>query len=43
MPTYNRSNHLEMIEYLDSDFVGCVDTRKITFGYLFLLAEGAIS
>ena len=31
------------IGYLDSDFVGCVDTRKSTFGYLFLLAEGAIS
>ncbi|KAA0055982.1 Retrovirus-related Pol polyprotein from transposon TNT 1-94 [Cucumis melo var. makuwa] len=27
----------------DSDFAGCVDTRKFTFGYLFLLAEGAIS
>ena len=24
-------------------FFGCVDTRKSTFGYLFLLAEGAIS
>ncbi|KAA0047099.1 Retrovirus-related Pol polyprotein from transposon TNT 1-94 [Cucumis melo var. makuwa] len=29
--------------YQNSDFVGCVDTRKSTFGYLFLLAEGAIS
>ncbi|KAA0060866.1 Retrovirus-related Pol polyprotein from transposon TNT 1-94 [Cucumis melo var. makuwa] len=41
--TYKRSGHLEMIGYSDSDFVGCVDTRKSTFGYLFLLAEGAIS
>ena len=24
-----------MIGYLDSDFTGCVDTRKSTFGYLF--------
>ncbi|PHT56192.1 hypothetical protein CQW23_04678 [Capsicum baccatum] len=27
----------------DSDYVGCVDTRKSIFGYLFLLAGGAIS
>ena len=43
MLTYRRSNHLEVIGYSDSDYAGCVDTRKSTFGYLFLLAEGAIS
>ncbi|KAL0533145.1 hypothetical protein IC582_030360 [Cucumis melo] len=43
MLTYKRSDHLEVIEYSDSDFARCVDTRKSTFGYLFLLAEGAIS
>ncbi|TYK30037.1 Retrovirus-related Pol polyprotein from transposon TNT 1-94 [Cucumis melo var. makuwa] len=43
MLTYKRSDHLEVIGYSDSDFVECVDTRKSTFGYLFLLAEGAIS
>ncbi|KAA0039623.1 Retrovirus-related Pol polyprotein from transposon TNT 1-94 [Cucumis melo var. makuwa] len=43
MLTYKRSDHLEVIGYLDSDFAGCVDIRKSTFGYLFLLAEGAIS
>ena len=32
-----------MIGYLDSDFAGCVDSRKSTFGYLFLLGEGTIS
>ncbi|KAA0035722.1 Retrovirus-related Pol polyprotein from transposon TNT 1-94 [Cucumis melo var. makuwa] len=31
------------VAMLDSKFAGCVDTRKSTFGYLFLLAEGAIS
>ncbi|KAL4032754.1 hypothetical protein IC575_005836 [Cucumis melo] len=43
MLTYKRSNHLEVIGYSVSDFTRCVDTRKSTFGYLFFLAEGAIS
>jgi len=43
MLTSKRSNHLEVIGYSDSDFVGCVDSRKSTFSYLFLLAGGAIS
>ena len=43
MLTYRRSNHLEVIGYSNSDYAGCVDTRKFTFGYLFLLVEGAIS
>ena len=29
--------------YTDSDFSSCLDNKKSTFGYLFLLAEGAIS
>ncbi|XP_070035119.1 secreted RxLR effector protein 161-like [Nicotiana tabacum] len=43
MLMYRRSKHLEAIGYSDSYFVGCIDTRKSTFGYLFQLAEGAIS
>ena len=43
MLTFRRSDQLEVIGYLDSDFAGCVDSRKSTFGYLFLLGEGAIS
>jgi len=43
MLTYKRSDHLEVIRYIDSDFAGCVDTRKSTFGYVYLLAGGAIS
>ena len=41
--TYRRSNQLEVIGYSDSDYAGCIDTRKSTFGYIFLLAGGAIS
>ncbi|KAG7564986.1 Integrase catalytic core [Arabidopsis suecica] len=43
MLTYRRSDNLEVIGYSDSDYAGCVDSRKSTFGYLFLLAGGAIS
>ena len=43
MLTFRRSDQLEVIGYSDSDFAGCVDSRKSTFGYLFLLGEGSIS
>ena len=32
-----------MIGYLDSNFAGCVDSRKSTSGYIFMVAGGAIS
>ena len=43
MPNYKKYDHLEVIGYTDSDFFGCMDTRKSTFGYVYLLARGAIS
>ena len=43
MLMYKRSNHLKVIGYSNSDFIGCIDCRKSTFGYLFLLREGATS
>lgn len=43
MLTYRRTDSLEVIGYSDSDFAGCVDTRKSTSGYIFMLAGGAIS
>ncbi|XP_019236228.1 PREDICTED: uncharacterized protein LOC109216520 [Nicotiana attenuata] len=43
MLMYRRSKHLEVVGYSDSNFVGCIGTKKSTFGYLFQLAEGAIS
>jgi len=43
MLMYRRSNELEVIGYSDSDFAGCIDTRKSTFGYLFMISQGAIS
>ena len=43
MLTYRKSDHLEVIGYTDSDFADCVDTRKSTFGYVYLLVRGVIS
>ena len=43
MLTFRRSDHFDVIGYSDSDYAGCVDTRKSTFEYLFLLDGGAIS
>ncbi|XP_037494733.1 secreted RxLR effector protein 161-like [Jatropha curcas] len=41
--TYRKSSHLEVVGYSDLDYADCVDSRKSTFGYLFLLAGGAVS
>jgi hypothetical protein len=43
MLTYNRSDLLEIVGYIDSDFAGCPNSRKSTSGYIFLLASGAVS
>ncbi|WJZ95165.1 hypothetical protein VitviT2T_013955 [Vitis vinifera] len=43
MLTYRRSSHLEIVGYSDSDFAGCLDSRRSTSGYIFMLAGGAVS
>ncbi|XP_068655818.1 secreted RxLR effector protein 161-like [Aristolochia californica] len=43
MLMYRQTNNLEVIGYSDSDFAGCIDSRKSTSGYIFLMASGAIS
>jgi hypothetical protein len=43
MLTYKRTDNLEVIGYSYSDFAGCVDSQKSTSGYVFTLANGAIS
>ena len=39
---YRQTDCLEVIDYLGSDYVGCVDSRKSTFGYIFMLAVGVV-
>jgi hypothetical protein len=41
MLTYRRSDDLQIVGYSDSDYAG--DDRKSTSGYIFTLAQGAIS
>ncbi|KAL6330825.1 hypothetical protein AAG906_009253 [Vitis piasezkii] len=43
MLTYYRSSHLEIMGYSDSDFAGCLDNRRSTSSYIFMLVGGAVS
>jgi hypothetical protein len=43
MLKYRRSDNLEVVGYTDADFAGCVDSRKSTSGYIYMLSGGAIS
>ena len=43
MLTYRMSDRLKIVGYSDSDFVGRLDSKRSTSGYIFTLAGGAIS
>ncbi|RVW29585.1 Retrovirus-related Pol polyprotein from transposon TNT 1-94 [Vitis vinifera] len=43
MLMYRRTNNLEVIGYSDSDYVGCIDLRKSTSRYVFMLAGEVVS
>ena len=43
MLTYRFTDTLEVVGFNDSDYAGCVDDKKSTSGYIFMMAEGAIS
>ncbi|WKA00179.1 hypothetical protein VitviT2T_018563 [Vitis vinifera] len=38
-----QTDNLELIGYFDSNYTGCINSRKSTSGYVFMLAGGAIS
>ena len=40
---YRQKDNLDLVGYSDADFVGCVDSCKSTSGYIFIMADGAIS
>jgi hypothetical protein len=40
MLTFRKLDNLKVIGYSDSDFSGCVDSKKSTSCYIFILARG---
>ena len=43
MLTYRRTDTFEVVGFSDSDYVGCVDDKKSTSGYIFIMDEEAFS
>ena len=43
MLIYRQSDHLDLIGYSDVDFAGCVDSKKSTSGYIFMMAGAAVA
>ena len=43
MLTYQRSNILDVVGFCDAHFAGCIDDKKFTMGYIFMMAGGAVS
>ena len=39
MLTYRCINTLEVVSFSDFDYAGCVDNKKSTFGFIFMMAE----
>ena len=42
MLTYRHTNTLEVVGFSDFDYASCVDDKKSTSGYTFMMVEGAI-
>ena len=43
MLTYRHTDTLRVIGFSDFDYLGCVDDKKSNYGYIFMMAEGAVS
>ena len=43
MLTYRHTNILDVVGFCDADFSGCIDDKKSTTGYIFMMAGGAVS
>ena len=43
MLRYRRTDTLEVVGFSDSDYAGCVDDKKSTSCYIFMMVEGAVS
>lgn len=40
---YCKTSRIEVIEYTDADYAGCLDNRKTISGYVFILATGPVT
>ena len=43
MLTYRRTNILDVVRFCDADFAGCIDDKKSTMSYIYMMAEGTVS
>nr|CAN83337.1 hypothetical protein VITISV_004574 [Vitis vinifera] len=43
MLTYRRTNLLDVVGFCDADFTGCIDNKKSTTGYIFMMNARSIS
>ena len=43
MLTYRCTNSLDVVGYSYVDFKGCVDDKKSTIGYIFVMERGVVS
>ena len=42
MLTYQRTNILDVVGFCDADFAGCIDDKKCTTNYIFMMPGGAV-
>ena len=43
MLIYRQTKTLEVVSFSDSNYAGCVDDKKSTSGYIFIMVEGVVS
>ena len=43
MLMYRQTDNLDLVGYSDANFASCVDSRKSTSGYIFIMVGGAVS
>ena len=41
--TYWRTNTLDIVEFSDADYAGCMDDKRSTSSYIFMMVGGAVS
>ena len=43
MLTYRRTDTLKVVGFSDSNYAGCTNDKKSTFGYIFMMGKGVLS